>query len=101
MKRVTLLALLFIATVISMPAWACTVTLSGKKATLDGSVLVSHSDDGLSDARMIYVPAMNHKPGSLRPVFYAHYALDYKPQWGASETHRIMTRERGPGYNTP
>jgi dipeptidase len=50
---------------------------------------------------MIYVPAMNHKPGSLRPVFYAHYALDYKPQWGASETQRMMTRDRGPGYDTP
>jgi len=96
-----LLGILFIAVAISLPAWACTVTLTGKKATLDGSVMVSHSDDGLSDARMIYVPAMNHKPGSLRPVFYAHYALDYKPQWGASETQRMMTRDRGPGYDTP
>jgi dipeptidase len=101
MKRVAFLGMLFIAIAISLPAWACTVTLTGRKATLDGSVMVSHSDDGLSDARMIYVPAMNHKPGSLRPVFYAHYALDYKPQWGASETQRIMTRDRGPGYNTP
>ena len=101
MKRVAFLGVLFISIVIALPAWACTVTVTGKKATLDGSVMVSHSDDGLSDARMIYVPAMNHKPGSLRPVFYAHYALDYKPQWGASETHRIMTRDRGPGYDTP
>ena len=101
MKRMALLGILFIAVAISLPAWACTVTLTGKKATLDGSVMVSHSDDGLSDARMIYVPAMNHKPGSLRPVFYAHYALDYKPQWGASETQRMMTRDRGPGYDTP
>ena len=101
MKRIAFLGVLFLAIAISLPAWACTVTLTGKKATLDGSVMVSHSDDGLNDARMIYVPAMNHKPGSLRPVFYAHYALDYKPKWGASETQRIMTRDRGPGYNTP
>src|SRR5665811_696464 len=101
MKRIAFLGALFLAIAISLPAWACTVTLTGKKATLDGSVMVSHSDDGLSDARMIYIPAMNHKPGSLRPVFYAHYALDYKPQWGASETQRIMTRDRGPGYDTP
>ncbi len=101
MKRIAFLGVLFISIVVSLPALACTVTLTGKKATLDGSVMVSHSDDGLSDARMIYVPAMNHKPGSLRPVFYAHYALDYKPQWGASETQRIMTRDRGPGYDTP
>ncbi|MBN2438418.1 MAG: C69 family dipeptidase [Deltaproteobacteria bacterium] len=101
MKKVAFLSALFVSLAMSLPAWTCTVTLTGKKATLDGSVMVSHSDDGLSDARMIYVPAMNHKPGSLRPVFYAHYALDYKPQWGASETHRIVTRDRGPGYDTP
>lgn len=101
MKRASFLGVLFISIVISLPAWACTVTITGRKASLDGSVMVSHSDDGLNDPRMIYVPAMNHKRGSLRPVFYAHYALDYKPQWGASETHRIMTRDRGPGYDTP
>lgn len=101
MKRIAFLGVLFISIVVSLPAWACTVTVTGRKATLDGSVMVSHSDDGLNDPRMIYVPAMSHKPGSLRPVFYAHYALDYKPKWGASETHRIMTRDRGPGYDTP
>jgi dipeptidase len=101
MKRIVFLGVLFMVIAISIPAWACTVTLTGKKATLDGSVMVSHSDDGLNDASMIYVPAMDHKSGSLRPVFYAHYALDYKPQWGASETQRMMTRDRGPGYNRP
>lgn len=87
--------------ILAAPAWACTVTLTGKEASADGSVMVSHSDDGLGDGRLIYVPAMEHKPGSLRPVFYAHCALDYKPQWGASETRRIVTRDRGPGYDTP
>ena len=61
--------------------------------------MVSHSDDGLSDASLVYVPAMNHKPGSLRPVFYSNVALDFKPQWGASQTQRIVTKDRGPGYN--
>jgi dipeptidase len=57
---------------IPVPTWARTTALTGKKASADGSVMVSHSDDGLSDARLIYVPVMNHKPGSLRPVFCAH-----------------------------
>ena len=101
MKKTVIGVILLIILNISLPAWACTVTFTGKKASADGSVMVSHSDDGLNDARLIYVPAMDHKPGSLRPVFYSHCALDFKPQWGASETQRIATRDRGPGYQTP
>jgi len=83
-----------------MPALSCTTTLTGKDASSDGSVMVSHSDDGLGDGRLIYVPAMDYKPGALRSVFYSHCALGYMPQWGASESHRIVTKDRGPGYNT-
>ncbi|XPV75742.1 MAG: dipeptidase [Desulfovibrio sp.] len=79
---------------------ACTTTITGKKASSDGSVMVSHSDDGLGDGRMIYVPAMDHKKGSLRPVYYSSCALGYMPEWGGSETQRLVTAERGPGYDT-
>lgn len=79
---------------------ACTTILAGKAATSDGSVIVSHSDDGLGDGRLIYVPAMDYKPGVLRAVFYSHCALGFMPQWGATESHRIVSKDRGPGYNT-
>ena len=82
-----------------MSALSCTTTLTGKDASSDGSVMVPHSDDGLGDGRLIYVPAMDHEPGAQRPVFYSHCALGYLPQWGASESHRIVTKDRGPGYN--
>mmetsp|Transcript_120690 Transcript_120690/g.341273 ORF Transcript_120690/g.341273 Transcript_120690/m.341273 type:complete len:588 (-) Transcript_120690:143-1906(-) len=51
---------------------ACTVFAAGKKATRDGSVIISHSDDGdpSNDARLIYVPARDNAPGSRRPIFY-------------------------------
>lgn len=62
--------------------------------------MVSHSDDGLGDARPIYIPAMDHNTGALRSVFYDYTALGYKPQWGGSETHRLVMRDRGPGYDT-
>ncbi len=65
MKRSVLLFAVIVCLSIAVPAWTCTTTLTGKKASADGSVMVSHSDDGLSDARLIYVPAMDHKPGSL------------------------------------
>ena len=82
-------------------AFACTTTITGKNASADGSVMVSHSDDGLGDGRLIYVPAKMHKKGSLRPVYYDACALGYKPEWGASETKRIVSLTRAPGYNTP
>ncbi|MFH1387215.1 MAG: C69 family dipeptidase [bacterium] len=89
------------AALLLSPVLACTTILVGKDASKDGSVMVSHSDDGLGDGRLIYVPAKQHKPGALRPVFYAHCALGYMPQYGATESHRLVTKDRGPGYDTP
>lgn len=81
------------------PAPCCTTTLTGKDASADGSVMISHTDDGLVDARIVYVPAMDHAEGSLRPVYYDLAAMGYLPEWGGSEQHRLITDTRGPGYD--
>jgi len=51
----------------------CTVFLAGKDATVDGSVMVSHSNDGEfdTDPRLVRVPAGEYSPGSKRDVFFS------------------------------
>ena len=91
-----LLSLLFIS-----PSPACTIMAVGKNASTDGSVMVSHTNDGLSDPRAIYIPAMDHPKGAKRAIFYSHNALGFKPEYGASQTVRLNTKELGPGYDAP
>ena len=67
---VPLAVLVFFASRIAV-ADACSTFLVGKRASFDGSVLVTHSDDGEGnpDARLSYVPGSTHEPGAKRPVW--------------------------------
>ena len=66
MLRVTILTLL------AASADACTTLIVGKKASVDGSVMCTHSDDGEAnpDSRLVKVPASDHAEGSTRPIYY-------------------------------
>jgi len=65
MLRIASLALL------ASHARACTVVCATPGATVDGSALVTHSDDaeGSGDPRVYRVPAATHKGGSNRTIY--------------------------------
>jgi len=83
-------------------AFACTTLIVTPGATVDGSMIVAHSDDNdLIDQRIIYVPAMDYKEGERRPVYCSAAAVGEFPQYASFFYPRINATDRGPGYNTP
>lgn len=55
--------------VFSANVFACTDILAGKLATVDGSVITSHTCDGRYDSRLVVVPAMDFEAGAMAPVY--------------------------------
>lgn len=50
-------------------AFSCTVIAVGKKASADGSVIISHTDTG-PDSRIFFVPGKTFKKGDMAPIFW-------------------------------
>ncbi len=50
-------------------SYGCTIIAVGKKATEDGSVILSHTDCG-PDSRIYVVPGRKFKPGDQAPVYW-------------------------------
>jgi dipeptidase len=94
------LLVLWMAPLYSSPA--CTTTIVTPGASESGAMFVTHSDDGhLSDARLMYVPAANHEPGSMRPVFFDAVSIGELPQYASFEYRRYTGSARGPDYEDP
>ncbi|MBU8921548.1 MAG: C69 family dipeptidase [Bacteroidales bacterium] len=66
-----LFVILILVFIISLPVTGrtCTIIVAGKDATVDGSVITSHTD-ACDNSRLVYVPAMKFKKGSLAPVYW-------------------------------
>jgi len=78
---------------------ACTTMIITKGASKDGSVFVAHSDDSeMFDNRLVHVPAADHKPGSMRPVYYDAASLGSRPAFNSSVLRRYIGTERGSVY---
>lgn len=62
--------LLVLAILVSV-ASACTTFAVGRKATSDGSVMSTHSNDGggTTDPRLVKIPAQDFPAGSNRPIY--------------------------------
>lgn len=48
---------------------SCTDIVLGKNVTPDGSIVTSHTCDGSYDSRIIIIPAADHAPGTMAPVY--------------------------------
>lgn len=67
----------------------CTSIIVGKGATVDGSVMTSHSNDCQDcDWRVVYIPAKDYPPGAQRTV--------YDGSWG--QYPRLVDPERAAAY---
>lgn len=66
-KAFTILAILMVG--IYLNSTACTIIAVGKKATADGSNIISHTDTG-PDSRIFVVPAQTYNEGDMAPVFW-------------------------------
>ena len=82
MKRHTLLLLLSLIAIIATCCYAmgqtpdyqtteeCTSIMVGRLASTDGSVITSHTCDGVSHTWVSYEPAADHKKGETTKVYY-------------------------------
>jgi len=68
---------LMVLAVFPLAAFAdCTEISVGKKASIDGAVMTSHSDCG-PESRVHVVPAQDHKPGSMAPVYWGGWLANW------------------------
>ena len=83
-------------------AEACTVIVVTKGASEDGSMMVSHSNDGYDgEVNLAYVPAKDHPAGSMRPVYASAAALGAMPEYNTYDQPNLVAPERSDDYDFP
>lgn len=74
-----LLMVLFVIVILCSVGFACTVIAVGKKATVDGSAIITHNDDSsVADFRLWIQRGGEWQTGSMRPIIIdSHDYIDY------------------------
>lgn len=70
-KKLTIavFVILMLTTVLGMGVYACTSVPVGKDASVDGSVMTTHTCDGWYDARLVVVPGQTFESGAMAPIY--------------------------------
>lgn len=100
MKTGKLFKVLLLATVFAMvatPALACTPLAVGSKASVDGSVMVSHTCDGWYDQRIQIVPGEEYAPGTMMDI-YVDLCLATRPDKEPQKVGEIPQVEKTNTY---
>ncbi len=77
-KRWLFFYVVLFSSILSHKAFSCTDIVVGKKASTDGSVIISHTDCG-DDCRVRVVPGRTFKKGEKAPVY-----------WGIQDVNRPL-----------
>lgn len=66
-----------------LPRDGCTVVIVGKDASVDGSVMTTHTCDcSFCDWTWRYVPAATHKPDAMRKIYHISQYKTWPPEEG-------------------
>lgn len=75
---------------LAVPSLACTSVVVGKNASVDGSVMTTHTCDGRYEFRLNLIPAKDWPAGSMRPVVKdGGYGADTDPARKVGEIPQV------------
>ena len=92
-KKLTIavFVILMLTTILGIGVYACTSVMVGKDASVDGSVMTTHTCDGWYDNRIIIVPGQTFEKGTMANVYkdICHGTVPGKPKTKIGEIPQV------------